>query len=58
VSLDEYQRPLIAIAGHLQQIIIQPAVEITPPGTIAVRDDPGFGYARDRYFAVREESIG
>jgi O-succinylbenzoate synthase len=42
--------------------IIQPAVETTPQGTIAIRDDPGFGYALDRDFirsiTVREESIG
>jgi O-succinylbenzoate synthase len=42
--------------------IIQPAVEITPRGTIAIRDEPGFGYALDhdyiRAITVREESIG
>ena len=42
--------------------IIQPAVETTSHGTIAIRDEPGFGYALDRdYIAritVREESIG
>jgi O-succinylbenzoate synthase len=42
--------------------IIQPAVETTPQGTIAVRDEPGFGYALDhdyiRGITVREESIG
>jgi O-succinylbenzoate synthase len=41
--------------------IIQPAVEITPRGGIAVRDEPGFGYALDtdfiRSITVREESI-
>jgi len=39
--------------------IIQPAVETTPQGTIAVRDEPGFGYALDhdfiRQITVREE---
>ena len=30
--------------------IIQPPVETTPQGTIAVRDEPGFGYAMDRDF--------
>src|ERR1700678_1895829 len=41
--------------------IIQPPVETTPHGTIAVRDEPGFGYQLDRDFldsiTVREESI-
>jgi O-succinylbenzoate synthase len=40
--------------------IISPAVEITPTGTIAVRDAPGFGYEIDTDFmqhvTVREES--
>jgi O-succinylbenzoate synthase len=42
--------------------IIQPAVETTPHGTIAIRDEPGLGYAVDhdyiRSITVREESIG
>jgi O-succinylbenzoate synthase len=42
--------------------IIQPAVETTPQGAIAIRDDPGFGYGLDHDFirgiTVREESIG
>jgi len=42
--------------------IIQPPVETTPRGTIAIRDEPGFGYALDhdyiRGITVREESIG
>jgi O-succinylbenzoate synthase len=42
--------------------IIHPAVEITPQGTIVVRDEPGFGYALDldfiRSITVREEIIG
>jgi O-succinylbenzoate synthase len=41
--------------------IIQPPVETTPRGTIAVRDEPGFGYELDRDFlnsiTVRQESI-
>ena len=41
--------------------IIQPPVETTPQGTIAVRDAPGFGYELDRDFidsiTVRQESI-
>ena len=42
--------------------IIQPAVETTPYGTIALRDEPGFGYAIDfdfiRSITVREEVLG
>jgi O-succinylbenzoate synthase len=42
--------------------IIQPAVEVSPQGTIAIRDEPGFGYALDldfiRSITVREEQIG
>jgi len=41
--------------------VISPAVEITPRGTIAVRDEPGFGYAIDfdfmKHVTVREESV-
>ena len=42
--------------------IIQPAVEVSPQGTIAIRYEPGFGYALDldfiRSITVREERIG
>jgi O-succinylbenzoate synthase len=42
--------------------IITPPVETTPRGTIAVRDEPGFGYALDHdlieQITVREESLG
>jgi O-succinylbenzoate synthase len=42
--------------------IIEPPVETTAHGTIAIRDEPGFGYALDHDFirgiTVREESIG
>ena len=41
--------------------IIQPPVETTPHGTIAIRDEPGFGYALDldhiRAITVREEVL-
>ncbi len=41
--------------------IIEPPVETTPGGTIAVRDAPGFGYELDREFldsiTVRQESL-
>ena len=30
--------------------IVNPAVEVTPQGTILVGDDPGFGYQIDRAF--------
>ena len=46
---------------YWKQDIIQPAVETTPQGTIALRDDPGFGYAIDldfiRSITVREEVL-
>jgi O-succinylbenzoate synthase len=41
--------------------IIEPAVEVSPQGTIAVRDEPGFGYELDHDFirsiTVREEHL-
>ena len=47
---------------YWKQDIIQPPVETTTRGTIAIRDEPGFGYALDceylRGITVREESIG
>jgi O-succinylbenzoate synthase len=42
--------------------IIHPPVEITPRGTIEIRDEPGFGYELDREWmreiTVREEPVG
>ncbi len=42
--------------------VIAPAVEVTPRGTIGVRDEPGFGYDLDldfiRHVTVQEEAIG
>ena len=42
--------------------VIDPPVEVTPQGTIRIRDEPGFGYAIDRDFlkeiTLREESTG
>ncbi len=42
--------------------LITPPVEVTPRGTILVRDDPGFGYALDHEFigriTARREAIG
>jgi o-succinylbenzoate synthase len=47
---------------YWKQDIIQPPVETTPHGTIAINDDPGFGYALDtdfiRSITVRQETIG
>jgi O-succinylbenzoate synthase len=51
-----------ASARYWAHDIIEPPVEVTPRGTIEVRDEPGFGYALDlnriRAATVREESIG
>jgi O-succinylbenzoate synthase len=42
--------------------IIAPAVDVTPRGTIEIRDEPGFGYALDleflRQITVRQETLG
>ena len=42
--------------------VIEPPVEVTPGGTIEVRDEPGFGYALDmdflRSITVLKETIG
>jgi o-succinylbenzoate synthase len=47
---------------YWKQDIIQPPVETTPQGTIAINDSPGFGYALDmdflRSITVREEPVG
>jgi O-succinylbenzoate synthase len=41
--------------------IIKPPVEVTPQGTIALRDQPGFGYELDPAFieqlTVRQEQL-
>jgi O-succinylbenzoate synthase len=46
---------------YWERDIIHPPVEVTPQGTIVVRDEPGFGYALDgdyiRHITVREEAI-
>jgi O-succinylbenzoate synthase len=50
-----------ASSRYWQRDVISPAVEITPAGTIAVRDEPGFGYEIDMDFlkavTVREEVV-
>ena len=63
-SLPGYSLPgdVSASKRYWKQDIIQPPVETTTRGTIAIRDEPGFGYALDseyvRGITVREESIG
>ena len=46
---------------YWERDIIQPAVEVTPRGTIEICDEPGFGYevdrARIREITVREETL-
>lgn len=46
---------------YWRQDIITPPVEVSPQGTIAVRDEPGFGYALDmdfiRRITVRQQAI-
>jgi O-succinylbenzoate synthase len=50
-----------ASTRYWKQDIIRPAVETTPQGTIAIRDEPGFGYELDpawiRRITVREETL-
>ena len=50
-----------ASCRYWQRDIIHPAVEVTPQGTISVRDQPGFGYDLDldyiRHLTVREERL-
>jgi O-succinylbenzoate synthase len=47
---------------YWQRDLIEPAVAVTPRGTIVVRDEPGFGYALDldfmRHITVRQEAFG
>lgn len=46
---------------YWQRDIVTPPVEVTPAGTIALRDEPGFGYELDldylRHVTVREEAL-
>ena len=50
-----------ASSRYWSRDIIVPPVEITPQGTIAIRDEPGFGYEIDHDFlksvTVRLETI-
>lgn len=50
-----------ATRRYWQRDIIHPPVEVTPRGTIEIRDQPGFGYELDldyiRHLTVRDEAI-
>ncbi len=62
-SLPNFTLPgdVSASKRYWKRDIIAPEVEITPQGTIALRDEPGFGYALDHDFikqiTVREEAV-
>ena len=51
-----------ASSRYWERDIIEPAVTVSAQGTIAIRDEPGFGYAIDhdylRHVTVRKEAIG
>jgi len=46
---------------YWERDIISPAVEVSPSGTIAISDQPGFGYEIDldymRHVTLREETL-
>ncbi len=62
-SLENFTLPgdVSASKRYWTRDIIQPPVEVTPRGTIVLRDDPGFGYALDMDFLesvrVRQETF-
>jgi O-succinylbenzoate synthase len=62
-SLPNFRLPgdVSASKRYWKRDIIAPEVEVSPLGTIALRDDPGFGYELDldfmNHIAVREESL-
>lgn len=62
-SLPNFTLPgdVSASKRYWKRDIIEPWVETTPAGTIALRDEPGFGYAIDHDFlksiTVREETV-
>ena len=62
-TLDNFTLPgdVSASKRYWKQDIIDPPVEVGPGGTIAVRDEAGFGYELDRDYidalTVREETI-
>jgi O-succinylbenzoate synthase len=63
-SLENFVLPgdVSASRRYWKRDIIQPPVETAADGTIALRDEPGFGYALDHDFirsiTVREETVG
>jgi O-succinylbenzoate synthase len=62
-SLENFTLPgdVSASKRYWARDIIQPPVEVTPRGTIELRDEPGIGYALDREFLesvrVRQETF-
>ncbi len=62
-SLENFTLPgdVSASKRYWQRDIIEPPVEVTPRGTIELRDEPGFGYGLDMDFLgsvrVREETF-
>lgn len=62
-SLPDFTLPgdVSASRRYWHRDIIEPPVEVTPHGTIVLRDEPGFGYALDMDFLasvrVREETF-
>ncbi len=62
-SLENFTLPgdVSASKRYWTRDIIQPPVEVTPRGTIVLRDEPGFGYALDMDFLasvrVRQETF-
>ncbi len=50
-----------ASSRYWKRDIIEPAVTVSPQGTIAIRDEPGFGYAIDydylKAVTVRQEAV-
>lgn len=62
-TLDNFTLPgdVSASKRYWKQDIIDPPVEVGPEGTIAIRDEAGFGYELDRDYidalTVREETI-
>jgi O-succinylbenzoate synthase len=62
-TLDNFTLPgdVSASKRYWKQDIIQPEVEVSPEGTIEVRNEPGFGYELDRAYisalTVREETL-
>ncbi len=62
-TLDNFVLPgdVSASRRYWKRDIVTPPVEVTPAGTIQVREEPGFGYTLDRDYlrqiTVREETL-